>query len=221
MQWLVAGSGAMHEEILSGDRDGVLHAAQVWINLPAASKMKPAEHHAVNTDRVPEIASLGNGSAIRLYSGAVAGAVGPAPLGTPVLLAHISLQPHGHITVPVPAGWNAAATALAGRPAVAGEGLVPGHTVVFRDDGVTVSFDAPNGGELLLMAGEPIGEPIVMGGGHVMNTREEIAQAFLDDRAGRMGRLSPTRHEEIDQANSDYDAGLFDDVTLASVAARS
>jgi len=195
MQWLMAGSGVMHEEILAGDDDGVLQAAQLWVNLPAAAKMNPAEHYAVDASDIPEITSLGQGSVLRLFAGTLTGVEGPEPHAASVLLAHVALIPNGTITVDLPTGWNAAATAVAGQPTVGGESLEPGNTVVFRDDGDTVSFGAPSGGQLLLMAGEPIGEPVAMGGGHVMNTPEEVAQAFADERAGHMGHLSATRME--------------------------
>lgn len=196
MQWLVAGSGVLHEEILAGAESGILHAAQLWVNLPAALKTTAPEHHAISADQIP-VASLGHGASLRLYAGTVGGLSGPAPSPTPLLLAHITLAGDGYATVPIPAGWNAAVTAVAGKPAVADEPLYPGHTVVFADDGVSVAVAGHTGGELLLMAGQPLGEPIFMGGGHVMNTPEEIEEASEDERAGRMGQLSATPTREV------------------------
>jgi redox-sensitive bicupin YhaK (pirin superfamily) len=193
IQWLVAASGAMHEEVLNGDTDGIFHMAQLWVNLPADLKMKPAEHHAVTAEHVPELTALGPGSVLRLYAGAIGDTTGPAPLPTPVLVAHITIEPGGRITVPVPSGWTAAVCVVDGRAQVAGTALEAGHTVVFSDDGDAISAESAAGGQLLLMCGEPIGEPIAMGGGHVMNTRAEIEQAFADDRDGRMGRLAASR----------------------------
>lgn len=64
---------------------------------------------------------------------------------------------------------------------------------MFRDDGDALYVESAGGGELLLMCGEPIGEPVAMGGPFAMNTREQIQQAYADYRAGRMGRLAPSR----------------------------
>lgn len=197
MQWLVSGSGAVHEEVLGGDisgeHKGVFHMAQLWINVPSALKMKPPEHHAVPSEQIPEITALGSGSVVRLYAGSLERRTGPAPMPTPVLVAQVILDPGGTVNIPVPTGWNTAFTVVAGTVAVAGSDLGEGDTPVFNDDGDAITVTSEEGGQLLLMCGEPIGEPIAMGGGFVMNTAEEIETAFDDDRFGRMGRLSPSR----------------------------
>ena len=194
IQWLVSGSGALHEEVLQGDEAGLFHMAQLWINVPASRKMDPPEHHAVAAERVPEIRSLGEGSSVRLYAGQLEGETGPAPMPTPVLVAHVKLEPAGRATVPIPPGWTCAFTVVAGSVSCdAADRLIPGDTPVFEDDGETVSVHTETGGELLLMSGEPIGEPIATGGGFVMNRPEEIETAFADLRSGRMGTLVASR----------------------------
>lgn len=194
MQWLVAGSGALHEEILSGDDDGVFHMAQLWINVPARAKLVPAEHHAATAEAIPELADLGTGSVVRLYAGTLGGASGPAPMPTEVLVAHVAIDAGGDVTLPVPAGWTAAFTVVAGElGAPDRDALAAGDTPVFRDDGDAVHIRSRAGGQALLMCGEPIGEPVATGGGFVMNTAAEIEEAFADLRAGRMGQLSASR----------------------------
>ncbi|MEM7273995.1 MAG: pirin family protein [Actinomycetota bacterium] len=194
IQWLVAGSGALHEEVLGGDEDGVFHMAQLWVNVPAARKLDPPAHHALPAEAVPELTDLGPGSRLRLYAGTVGSSTGPAPLPVPVLVAHVVLAAGGRVTVPVPTGWTAAATVVGGAVEAGDRQLGPGDTPVFADDGSTVTVGGGvGGGELLLMCGQPIGEPIVMGGGYVMNTSEEITAAFADERAGRLGSLAASR----------------------------
>ena len=189
----MSGAGALHEEVLNGDEDGIFHMAQLWINVPASLKMNSPEHHAVVAEQIPELRSLGENSLMRLYAGDLAGQSGPAPMPTPVLVAHVSLDEHGSITIPVPAGWAAAFTVVAGSVAAAGQALSEGDTPVFNDDGDTISLTSDSGGQVLLMSGEPIGEPIAMGGGFVMNTAEEISIAFDDYQSGRMGSLAASR----------------------------
>ena len=194
MQWLVSGSGALHEEVLNGDEDGVFHMAQLWVNLPAELKMRPPEHHAVPADEVPVLTDLGRGAAIRLFAGRLGGATGPAPMPTPVLIAHVAVEAGGEVTLPIRNGWTTAFTVVAGAVELAGcDALAAGATPMFADDGETITVASAGGGEILLMSGEPIGEPIAMGGGFVMNTREEIHDAFADEAAGRMGTLEASR----------------------------
>ena len=112
---------------------------------------------------------------------------------TPVVVGHLILDPGAVATLPVPAAWNAALTVVAGTAEVAGHSLRPGDTPVFGADGDEISVSSREGGELLVMLGEPIGEPIAVGGGFVMNTEAEIDQAFADLRAGSFGTLEPSR----------------------------
>jgi DHA2 family metal-tetracycline-proton antiporter-like MFS transporter len=193
MQWLVSGSGALHEEVLNGDDDGIFHMAQLWVNVPAALKMAPPEHHAEPADQIPEITSLGEGATVRLYAGTLGESTGPAPLPTDVFVGHVLLDARSSLTIPVPEGWTTAFTVVAGSAETSEVTHAAGTTVVYRHDGDGITVSSEQGGELLLMCGEPIGEPIAMGGGFVMNTTDEIAQAFADQRAGRMGDLVPSR----------------------------
>jgi len=193
MQWLVSGSGALHEEVLNGDENGLFHMAQIWINVPSELKMNPPEHHAIAAEHIPELTSLGDGSVVRVYAGDLGGETGPAPMSTPVLVAHVTITAGGNATIPVPAGWTTSFTVVAGTLSSAGQVMAEGDTPVFNDDGASVTITSESGGQLLLMCGEPIGEPIAMGGGFVMNTSEEIDAAFTDERSGQMGQLAPTR----------------------------
>ena len=194
MQWLVAGSGALHEEILSGDEDGIFHMAQLWVNVPAADKMAPPEHHAATAEEVPLLTDLADGVSVRLFAGDLAGRSGPAPLGTPVLIAHIVLEADTQLQIPLPPAWNTGLCVVAGTVTLPGaDELEVGATPVFAHDCDTITISSKQGGEVLLMSGEPIGEPIAMGGGFVMNRNEEVAQAFDDYNSGRLGDLKPTR----------------------------
>lgn len=192
-QWLVAGAGALHEEVLRGDDEGVFHMAQLWVNVPAAQKMDPPAHHAVSADRVPEIDAFGPDVHVRLFAGELEGHQGPAPAGSPVVVAHVTLAPGGAIELPVSKAWNAMLTVVDGVVRVGDEDLEAGATPVFENDGEVVAFGSLSGGQVLLMMGAPIGEPIATGGGFVMNTQDEIELAFADLRAGEMGSLTASR----------------------------
>ncbi len=194
MQWLVAGKGALHDEFLGGDEDGVFHMAQLWINVPAADKARQPEHHALPASDIPTLQLEGQGASARLYAGSLGGAQGPAPVGTSLLLAHVELAPGGTATIPVPRDWTTAFTVVDGEAqTVTGGTLEGGATAVFANDGEAIAVESAKGGQLLLMCGNPIEEPIAMGGGFVMNTREEIAAAYADYQRGAMGTLLASR----------------------------
>ncbi len=194
IQWLVSGTGALHEEVLQGDEQGVFHMAQLWINVPSALKQIPPAHYAVSSNRVPKLTSLGQNSTLRLYAGTVGEHQGPAPMPTPVLVAHLTIGAGGNITIPIPKSWNAACTVVAGNLSLKeNTRLTPGDTPVFHKDGTAIFLHSSSGGEALLMCGQPIAEPVAMGGGFVMNNRQEILQAFTDYRNGTMGSLAASR----------------------------
>ena len=103
------------------------------------------------------------------------------------------LEPGGSATLPAPSSWNAAVTVVDGSAEVGGSPLGPGDTPVFASDGDQVTVTSAEGGQLLVMFGAPIGEPIAMGGGFVMNTATEIDEAFADLRGGLFGELEASR----------------------------
>ncbi len=192
MQWLVAGSGALHEEVLGGDSEGIFHMAQLWINVPAALKMDEPEHHGVTAEAIP-LFEIGENTIARLYAGTLNGYTGPAPRPTPVLLAHLKMQADSEVNIPVPKGWTTAIMVVDGGVLSSEQNLQTGATAIYHDDGDSITLASENGGQVLLMCGEPIGEPIEFGGGAVMNTPAEIQQAFADYRSGKMGVLQPSR----------------------------
>jgi redox-sensitive bicupin YhaK (pirin superfamily) len=191
MQWLVSGAGALHEEVLQGDSEGVFHMAQLWVNLPARLKHATPAHHAVDAHAVPTVER--DGTVLRVYAGQIGDAVGPAPMPTPVCVAHATLRPGGRLALPFPESWNVAFTVVAGQVDHAQAPLGPGDTAVYAMDGAGIAITSQTGGQVLLMAGEPLNEPIVRGAGFVMNTPAEIEQAHADLHAGRMGHLAPSR----------------------------
>jgi redox-sensitive bicupin YhaK (pirin superfamily) len=102
---------------------------------------------------------------------------------------HFTLSPGGRVEQPVPAGWNAMAYVLRGRAALAGRDARRGQLVLFSGDGDSVAIAADEEADVLLLAGQPLGEPVARYGPFVMNDPDEVRQAIEDFRAGRMGRI--------------------------------
>jgi len=195
VQWMTAGAGVVHSEMPGGaiDRNGRrLHGFQLWVNLPAADKMVPPRYQGLDEAGIPVV---DDGTArIRVVSGSHAGTTGPIETHTPILYLHATLQPGATLRQEVPASQTGLAYVFSGGAAVGPDkSEVQAHSLaVFAGDGdelvVTATGDVP--AEVLLMAGEPLREPLARYGPFVMNTRQQIVEAVEDYQAGRMGAIA-------------------------------
>ena len=176
-QWMTAGRGIIHSEMPTST--GVdIRGFQLWVNLPAADKMKPPRYQDIPYADIPTID--GDGYAARLITGEFLGERGPVTeIAVKPLFADITLRRSGKITVPVPVGHTAFLYGINNAFYVEGD-LVQPRALVVLSDGDTVSITGDEGARLLLVAAAPIGEPVARYGPFVMNTQEEI-QATLND----------------------------------------
>jgi quercetin 2,3-dioxygenase len=192
-QWMTAGRGIIHSE-MPQQQSGRMRGFQLWINLPAAEKMKPASYRDLQPDEIAE-AALPDGGRVRVLAGAVPvngrTVAGPiSGVSTEPLFVDVSLPEGGAFTAPVPTELNAFVYVFEGRAAVGDDGdarSLAAHegAVLSRAENVrVVSQDGPT--RLLLIAARPIGEPVVQYGPFVMNTRAEIEQALHDYQTGRL-----------------------------------
>ncbi|MGH7640779.1 MAG: pirin family protein [Candidatus Dormibacteria bacterium] len=197
-QWMTAGSGILHIEtpperlVVSG---GLFHGIQLWVNLPAAMKWSPPRYQDIRAGKVTLLSSPDGGALVRIIAGEVAGHEGPGITHTAIALVHATLSPGAELVLPWRPDFNALVYALAGRGSAgsARARFQMGQLVVFgQGQTVTLTADmeqdsaSPNL-EVLVLGGEPIGEPVAQYGPFVMNTREELQQAFDDFRAGKLG----------------------------------
>ncbi len=192
VQWMTAGRGVIHSE-MPQQSEGRMRGFQLWINLPAAEKMRPAEYRDIPADAVPELTFAGGMARViagRLQldghaQGGVVNAQG-GQMQTDPLFADLRLQAGSAVEIPVQAGYNSLIYVYEGEISVAGQS-VPKRDAAVLSDGETVHLIAgPEGGRLLLLAGRPLNEPVAQYGPFVMNTREEIEQAMADYRSGRL-----------------------------------
>ncbi|HEY2301293.1 MAG TPA: pirin family protein [Acidimicrobiales bacterium] len=194
-QWMTAGGGILHIEtppeqlVVSG---GLFHGIQLWVNLPAKDKMVPPRYQNLEAADVALLASDDGGSLVRLIAGDVAGHHGPGQTYTPITIAHATIEPGARLVVPWPADFNALGYVLSGRGGVGTERrpVETGQLVVFGGgDTVTFTADPSRALDVLLLGGRPIREPVATYGPFVMNTRDELVQAFDDFNAGRLGTI--------------------------------
>ncbi len=187
MQWMVAGRGVVHSE-MPEQKAGRMAGFQLWLNLPSRDKMTAPWYRDFAAPDLPRVDSDGAAAVVLAGSShGVAGAI-KRPVTEPLIL-DLRIPAGGQWQEPLPAGYHAFAVLYAGRAAVGKDALEVGRLAVLDHDpsadGVIVTAQEP--ARIFLVAGRPLGEPIVQYGPFVMNTREEIEATVRDLREGRFG----------------------------------
>jgi quercetin 2,3-dioxygenase len=210
-QWMTAGAGILHIEtppehlVTSG---GLFHGFQLWVNLPKELKFAPPRYQDIRGGSVALLSSNDGGALVRVIAGDVAGHAGPGVTYTPITLVHATLTPGASLTLPWRQDFNALVYTLAGRGTVGSpreeqrRSVQLGQLAVFGP-GEAITVTAAQSQEsrspsmdVLVLGGRPIREPIAAYGPFVMNTREELVQAFEDYQAGRLGTI-PATHADV------------------------
>jgi hypothetical protein len=184
-----AGAGIVHEEMPVPEHletGGAIEGVQLWINLPRAEKGSAAGYTDLQPEAMPWVALPGG--RIRVLAGTWAGVTGPARTPARIAYAHLELEAGAHFQQSIPEGWTATVVPLHGSVRIEGT-EVPADSVARLGDGDSLALEAVGPVSLMLLAGEPLREPIAHYGPFVMNTHQEIEQAFLDYQQGRMGHL--------------------------------
>lgn len=187
VQWMTAGRGIIHSEMPQQER-GRMRGFQLWINLPAREKMKPAAYRDIQPADIPVVALAGGGQ-VKVIAGTFEheGRSTPGPIGglsTEPRYFDVELPAGATFAQAIPADHNAFVYAFEGSLAVGGRTL-PAQSAAFLSAGDRVEAAAgPQGARFILLAGRPIGEPVVQYGPFVMNTRAEIEQAIRDYQRG-------------------------------------
>lgn len=194
-QWMTAGRGILHIETPPEDlviRGGLFHGIQLWVNLPSKSKMIAPAYQNLEGEEVKLLSSEDGGALVRLIAGDLGEHHGPGSTHTPIVMAHVTLAPGAQMTLPWNANFNALAYVLAGSGAVGIEAhpVRTGQLAVFVDgDALTLRGGNTEALDVLLLGGQPIGEPVAAYGPFVMNTKAELQQAFEDFQRGLLGTI--------------------------------
>lgn len=193
VQWMTAARGIIHEEFHSeafARSGGALEMVQLWVNLPAKDKMADAGYQTIVDGDIPVLPLADAAGHLRLIAGEFDGVQGPAHTFTPIDVWDLRLNAGKPVTLDLHAGRNTALVILRGTVLVNGEEVArQGQLVLFERDGSQLSLEANDDAKVLLLSGEPIDEPIVGHGPFVMNTEQEIHQAFEDFHSGRFGQV--------------------------------
>ncbi len=189
VQWMTAGRGIVHSE-MPQQEDGLMWGFQLWVNLPAADKMTAPRYQDIQGDDIPE-AEVAPGVNARVIAGELGGVAGAVTdVATEPVYYDLHLDAQASIAVPLPPAHNAFVYVYQGRvrvgPAEAAEAVDRGELALLgQGDSVELAADGEPG-RLILVAGRPLGEPIARYGPFVMNTDDELRQAFMDYQSGRL-----------------------------------
>jgi quercetin 2,3-dioxygenase len=194
VQWMTAASGVVHEEMHAqefAEKGGTFEMVQLWVNLPKAVKMSAPRYQGITKEQIPSVA-LGEIGQARIIAGELDGVKGPATTFTAINVFDVRLKAGAAVKLSLPDGHNAAVVLLQGDVTVNGSQVLRGAAQIatLSADGESITLEPKADSTLLVLSGEPIDEPVASYGPFVMNTQEELVQAFADYKAGRMGQLS-------------------------------
>ncbi|MFO1470700.1 MAG: pirin family protein [Turneriella sp.] len=185
-QWMTAARGIIHSEMPEMDTSverPMLWGYQLWVNLPAHLKMSEPRYQDIPPEKIPEVET--DDFRVRLIAGEYAGKPGAAQTHIPVIYFDIIFKHEGIFRHEFKSSLNALLIGVTGDAKIAADDIAAGDIAVFGG-GDAVEIAGKNGTRVLLIAAEPIGEPVARYGPFVMNTKEEIYQAFADYEAGKL-----------------------------------
>ncbi|GAB3386843.1 pirin family protein [Lysobacter fragariae] len=192
VQWMTAGAGILHEEFHSrgyAERGGPFEMVQLWVNLPAKDKMAKPGYQGITDARIPAVPLADDAGRVRVIAGTFEGFEGPASTFSPMNVWDVRVNAGKTVQLPQEEGWTVQVVVLAGTVEVNGTVLREKQMATLSTDGTGVAIEANNDAKLLLLAGEPIDEPVVGYGPFVMNSQAQIAQAIADFNGGKFGQM--------------------------------
>ena len=183
VQWMTAGKGVIHSE-MPEQTEGLVRGFQLWLNLPKEKKMIEPAYNDIQADKIPSV-PLKDGQ-VKVISGEYKSIVGPGRPHTGVLYLDVHLNKKRNISIPIEKSWNSFIYVYEGE--IKADVIVSkGTLAVLEIDGLFECESSMNDTKFILVAGDPICEPVARGGPFVMNTRGEVMQAFDDYQSGKLG----------------------------------
>ena len=187
VEWTTAGSGIVHGGRPIGNE--TMHGIQLWVNLPRDKKWIAPKSSRIEAASIPNVTNTERGYTARIISGKAEGTEGPVNTTWPITYLHYTIEKGGAVSLETTEGQNAMLYVLRGQVDVNGGNVHEGQLGILSD-GKSIEFSSDDGAELIVLASEPIGEPVARYGPFVMNEREEVFQAFDDFNAGKFPMLN-------------------------------
>jgi redox-sensitive bicupin YhaK (pirin superfamily) len=195
---MTAGGGVIHSEMPTPEfhrSGGTQQGFQIWVNLPSIDKMMTPRYQTLRADQIPQAESADKLAHVRVIAGEALGVSARIDTRVPIQMLHYTLRPGAQVEQRVPSEQNGLVYVFKGAARVGDRDLREGQAALLGSgERVVLGSDVAAEGvaELLLLSGKPIKEPVARYGPFVMNTREEIEQAFRDFQSGQFGVI-PTR----------------------------
>jgi redox-sensitive bicupin YhaK (pirin superfamily) len=193
VQWMTAASGVLHKEYHEetfSKEGGEFQMVQLWVNLPAKDKMSRPKYQAISNQEMGIVELENNGGIIEIIAGEYRNVKGPASTFTPIYMLNAKLTEQGEAEFNFPANSNTALLVVEGEIEVNESATIPlDHFVLFENEGEQFTVKGLKKSTVLILSGQPINEPIAAHGPFVMNTRQELVEAFQDFQNGKFGYL--------------------------------
>lgn len=193
VQWMTAGNGILHKEYHDEEwskKGGDFQMVQLWVNLPKKDKSTPPKYQALTTDNIKKVELDNKAGTVELIAGEYKGTKGAATTFSPIHMMNAKLNKGGKADFNFPAHFTTTLLVIEGSIKVNGQEEIPtDHLAVMDRKGEEFQLEATEDAIVLVLSGEPLNEPIAAHGPFVMNTRDELVEAFQDFNEGKFGYL--------------------------------
>jgi len=192
VQWMTAAAGILHKEYHEKEwskKGGLFQMVQLWVNLPAKFKMSPPKYQGLESEQFGKFIIPNDMGVVEVIAGNFNGVKGAASTFTPIEMYNVRANKGAKIEFSLPQNYNTGFMVIEGSVELNDKVVPQDHFVLFANDGAVIQMKAMENATVLILSGEPINESIVPYGPFVMNTKEEIMQAYEDLNNGKFGKL--------------------------------
>ena len=192
IQWMTAGSGVVHDEFHSQEfskKGGDFEMIQLWVNLPSKFKMTEPRYQSFDEGDFPILDQGNHEISIKVIAGIFGTVSSKVKTFSPINMYELNGPPNSKLEIPLPVGSNTLVFQLSGKSSIEDQQIKKGNLALLSKSGETFEIKFLEESKVMILNGEPLGEPVAAYGPFVMNTRQELMEAFRDFQAGKMGQL--------------------------------
>lgn len=192
VQWMTAGAGILHKEFHENEfskKGGPFEMVQLWVNLPAKDKLTTPKYQSLVSSEIKKVLLDNDAGVVNVIAGEFNQIKGSATTFTEMNVLDIKLNRDGEMIITIPSIHNTCLLVVEGSVEVNGEKAGQHDFILFKNEGESIQLNASESSVLLLLSGLPINEPIAQYGPFVMNTAQELEEAFAEFQAGKFGVL--------------------------------